>query len=70
MLVLSRFTDEAITIGDDIRIRIVGVRGGRVRIGVEAPRSVAVHREEVYEAIQAAPKKRNTKGSGANDLIG
>ena len=53
MLVLSRYVDEVICIGDDVRITIVDIRGDRVRIGVDAPRSVAVHREEVYEAIKA-----------------
>jgi carbon storage regulator len=61
MLVLSRYIDEVITIGDDIRIRIVDIRGGGVRIGIEAPRSVAVHREEVYEAIKAAANNPVTK---------
>lgn len=52
MLVLSRQRDQTIVIGDSIRITIVDVRGDKVRIGIDAPRDVAVHREEVYEAIQ------------------
>lgn len=52
MLVLSRQTDETIVIGDNIRITIVDVRGDKVRIGIDAPRDVAVHREEVYHAIR------------------
>jgi len=52
-LVLTRRKDDSIFIGDDVRITIVDIRGDRVRIGVDAPRSVAVHREEVYEAIKA-----------------
>jgi carbon storage regulator len=52
MLVLSRQRDESIMIGDDIVIRIVDIRGDKVRIGIEAPSEVAVHREEVYEAIK------------------
>ena len=52
MLVLSRQRDQTIVIGDNIRITIVDVRGDKVRIGIDAPRDVAVHREEVYNAIQ------------------
>lgn len=46
-LVLSRSLDEAITIGDDIRVVVLGVKGSQVRLGVEAPRNVAVDREEI-----------------------
>ena len=52
MLVLSRQRDETIMIGDDIEITIVDVKGDKVRLGINAPRSVQVHRKEVYEAIQ------------------
>jgi carbon storage regulator len=53
MLVLSRMVDEVIVIGDGIRVTVVDIRGDKVRLGIEAPREVTVHREEVYEAIQA-----------------
>ena len=52
MLVLTRNRDEKIMIGDSITITIVEIRGDKVRIGIEAPRDVSVHREEVYKAIQ------------------
>ena len=52
MLVLSRQKDESIVIGDDIEITIVDIRGDKVRLGINAPREVSVHRKEVYEAIQ------------------
>lgn len=52
MLVLSRQLDESIMIGDDIRITIVDIRGDKVRLGIEAPRDVSVHRHEVYAAIK------------------
>lgn len=52
MLVLSRQKDESIMIGDDVEITIVDVRGDKVRLGINAPRSVSVHRKEIYLAIQ------------------
>ena len=52
MLVLSREKDGSIMIGDDIEITIVDIRGSRVRIGINAPKSIPVHRKEVYDAIQ------------------
>lgn len=52
MLVLSRHKDEVICIGDNIRITVVEVRADKVRIGIEAPKDVPVHRLEVYEEIQ------------------
>ena len=58
MLVLSRQKDESIVIGDDIEITIVDVRGDKVRLGIEAPKSIPVHRREVYEAIQREKKEK------------
>jgi carbon storage regulator len=52
MLVLSRQSDETIIIGDNIRVTIVEVRGDKVRIGIDAPRDVTVHRQEIYDAIR------------------
>jgi carbon storage regulator len=52
MLVLSRQRDESIMIGDNIEITIVDIRGGKVRLGITAPKTVSVHRKEIYEAIQ------------------
>ena len=52
MLVLTRKTGQTITVGDDIKITIMEVRGGQVKLGVEAPKTVTIHREEVYERIQ------------------
>ena len=52
MLVLSRQKDESIIIGDDIEITIVDVRGDKVRLGINAPRTISVHRKEIYDAIQ------------------
>jgi carbon storage regulator len=52
MLVLSRHKNESIMIGDDIVLTIVDIRGDKVRVGIEAPKHVGVHRQEVYDAIQ------------------
>ena len=52
MLVLSRTKDEKIVIGEDITIMVVEIRGDKVRLGIDAPKDVPVHREEVYQAIQ------------------
>ena len=53
MLILTRKANETLTIGDDVTVTILGVKGNQVRIGVNAPREVAVHREEIYERIKA-----------------
>ncbi|GMV24030.1 MAG: hypothetical protein AMXMBFR58_00610 [Phycisphaerae bacterium] len=52
MLVLSRLRDETIMIGDDIEVTVVDIRGDKVRLGINAPTRIAVHRKEVYEAIK------------------
>ena len=52
MLVLSRHRDESIMIGDEIVVTIVDIRGDKVRLGINAPSSVPVHRQEVFDAIQ------------------
>lgn len=66
MLVLSRQRDETIMIGDEIEISIVDIRGDKVRLGINAPTRIAVHRKEVYDAI----KRENTEASrlGSTDL--
>lgn len=52
MLILTRKVGESLKIGDDITLTVIGVKGNQVRIGVEAPRDVEAHREEVYTRIQ------------------
>lgn len=69
MLVLSRYCDESIYIGDDIIITVVDIRGDRVRLGIQAPASVSVHRQEIYEAIAREKKisqDAKSTGSAAN----
>ncbi|MBK5251259.1 MAG: carbon storage regulator CsrA [Peptostreptococcaceae bacterium] len=61
MLVLSRKENEGIIIGEGIIVRVMGIEDGRVSIGIEAPKEVSIHREEVFEAI----RKENMEASGA-----
>ncbi len=57
MLVLSRHEGEVICIGNDVRIEVVGIRNGKVRIGIEAPKGIEVHRLEVFEAIHGKAQR-------------
>lgn len=59
MLVLSRKKNESIVINDDITIVVVEIRGDKVRLGVEAPKEVPVHRREVYDAIKRSENEKN-----------
>ncbi len=52
MLILTRRLNETVMIGDDVTVTVLGVKGGQVRLGINAPKDVAVHREEVYERIK------------------
>ncbi len=58
MLVLSRKKNESLVIRDDIIITVIDVRGDKVRLGIEAPKDVPVHRREVYEAIKKAEQEK------------
>ena len=68
MLILTRRVGEALMIGDDISVTVLGVKGGQVRVGVNAPRDVVVHREEIYERIRdeenVAPRRAMPKAAG------
>jgi len=68
MLVLSRQRDETIVIGDDIEIKVVDIRGDKVRLGITAPPHIPVHRKEVYEAIQR--ENQAAAGVKPEDLAG
>lgn len=67
MLVLSRQRDESIIIGDNIVITIVDIRGDKVRLGIEAPKEVPVHRQEVYDAIQRERAQNESEEKVADD---
>ena len=60
MLVLSRKKDEKIIIGDNITLMVIEIKNDKVRLGIEAPREITVHREEVYAAIKQAQENGNS----------
>ena len=68
MLILTRRVGETLMVGDDVTVTVLGVKGNQVRIGVNAPKDVAVHREEIYERIRkeneagGAPKQNSGNG--------
>ena len=65
MLVLTRRANQSIMIGADIVVTVLEVRGDQVRIGIDAPRSVSVHREEVFRELEAANRAAASPASGA-----
>jgi len=68
LLILTRKLGESITIGDNIRVSVLGIRGRQVRIGIDAPSDVVVHREEIYVKIQ--DENRKAAGNSKTDLLG
>ena len=68
MLILTRKKDESLRIGDDIVITVVSVSGGHVRLGIEAPRDLSVHRSEIYEKIaNAALAEAESSAEGSDE---
>ena len=67
MLILTRKIGETLMIGDDITVTVLGVKGNQVRVGVNAPRDVAVHREEIYDKIQLENDEQNNEENNEND---
>jgi carbon storage regulator len=69
MLLLTRKLGENIRIGDDVKITIVEVKGNHVKLGIEAPPSVKVHREEIYERIQEEHRRKAALKPSGNDGV-
>ena len=69
MLILTRRVGETVVIGDDVTVTVLGVKGNQVRVGVNAPREIAVHREEIFERIkreQSDQEVAEPKAAGAS----
>ncbi len=69
MLVLSRHRDEEIMIGDDVIVKIVDIRGDKVRLGFSAPKHVQIHRKEIHDLIQKEKKQAKAKTIGDMDSV-
>jgi len=67
MLILTRRVGETLVIGDDVTVTVLGVRGNQVRLGVNAPKEVAVHREEIYQRIQKEKASNEASASASDD---
>ena len=66
MLVLTRSCDQTIMIGDDIEIMVIEIRGGKVRLGINAPSDIPVHRKEVYEAVKREREEAEAESGEAS----
>ncbi|SDJ22290.1 carbon storage regulator CsrA [Salimicrobium halophilum] len=69
MLVLNRKVGESVKIANDIEVKVVAIEGGQIKLGIEAPRDVDIHRQEVYEAIQRENAEASILNKSMIDLI-
>jgi len=65
MLILTRRISESVIIGDEVKITVLGVKGSQVRLGIDAPKTVSVHREEIYDKIQQEKGNGDDHGNGS-----
>jgi carbon storage regulator len=68
MLILTRRIGETLMVGDDVTVTVLGVKGNQVRIGVNAPKEIAVHREEIYQRIQREKQQQHNETEPGNSL--
>ena len=66
MLILTRRVGETLMIGDEVTVTVLGVKGNQVRIGINAPKTVAVHREEIYQRIKGEHEADNAPGESTD----
>jgi carbon storage regulator len=69
MLILTRRVGETVMIGNEVTVTVLGVKGNQVRIGVNAPKDVAVHREEIYERIKREEEQESRPGATVNKIV-